>query len=112
MCNADVDPFDFVFIDADKENYARYLYLAASLSRRGAMLVFDNFMRKGEILKTDSADLKVHDTIALYDALKDNPKVDATAVQTVGSKKWDGFLLALVKQVTLIYWSRRNLNAN
>ena len=91
------DSFDFVFIDADKQSYAAYLDHAIRISRPGAMLVFDNVVREGEILNPDSDDPKVPGTRALYEALKDNPKVDATVVQTVGSKKWDGFLLAIVR---------------
>ncbi len=89
--------FDFVFIDADKQNYATYLEQSIRLSRPGTMLVFDNVVREGEILNPDSKDPKVPGTRALYDALRNHPGVDATAVQTVGSKKWDGFLLAVVR---------------
>ena len=89
--------FDFIFIDADKQSYAAYLDHAVRLSRPGAMLVFDNVVREGEILNSDSNDPKVPGTRALYEALKDHPKVDSTAVQTDGSKKWDGFLLAITR---------------
>ncbi len=97
MGGKDVEPFDFVFVDADKQSYVDYLEYAIKLSRSGAMLVFDNVVREGEILDPDSADPKVPGTRALYEALKDNPAIDATAIQTVGSKKWDGFLLAVVR---------------
>ncbi|MEP2989128.1 MAG: O-methyltransferase [Parasphingorhabdus sp.] len=90
-------PFDFVFIDADKQNYSEYLEHAIRLSRPGAMLLFDNVVREGEILNPDSDDPKVPGTRALYETLKNHPRVDATAVQTVGSKKWDGFLLAITR---------------
>ncbi len=89
-------PFDFVFVDADKENYAAYLDHAIRLSRTGAMLVFDNVVREGGVIDPDSDDPKVPGTRALYAALQNHPKVDATAIQTVGSKNWDGFLLAVV----------------
>ncbi len=91
------DPFDFVFIDADKQNYAPYLEHAIRLSRPGATLIFDNVVREGEILNPESDDPKVPGTRALYEVLQNHPKVDATAVQTVGSKKWDGFLLAITR---------------
>lgn len=94
---ADAVAFDFVFVDADKDNYAAYLDHAIRLARPGAMLVFDNVVREGEILNPDSDDPKVPGTRRLYAALKDNPRIDATAIQTVGHKKWDGFLLALVQ---------------
>lgn len=89
--------FDFIFVDADKENYATYLDYAVQLSRPGAMLVFDNVVREGGVVNPDSDDPKVPGTRALYSALQNHPKVSATAIQTVGSKKWDGFLLAVVQ---------------
>lgn len=97
MCSEDEAAFDFIFIDADKDNYAAYLDHAIQLSRPGTMLVFDNVVRQGEVIDPQSSDPKVSGTRALYDALEDNPKIDATAIQTVGSKKWDGFLLALAQ---------------
>lgn len=96
MVQNDDEPFDLVFIDADKQSYDDYLNYAIKLSRSGAMLIFDNVVREGEILDPESDDPKVPGTRALYEKLKNNPAVDATAVQTVGSKKWDGFLLAVV----------------
>ncbi|WP_430414861.1 O-methyltransferase [Parasphingorhabdus sp.] len=94
---SDATPFDFVFIDADKQNYATYLDHAVQLARPGAMLIFDNVVREGGIVDPQSDDPKVPGTRELYQALVNHPKVDATAVQTVGSKKWDGFLLAIVR---------------
>ncbi|MFK7842082.1 MAG: O-methyltransferase [Sphingorhabdus sp.] len=91
-------PFDLVFVDADKENYAAYLDYAIQLSRPGAMLIFDNVVRKGGVIDPDSDDPKVPGTRSLYEALKNHPNVDATAIQTVGSKKWDGFLMAIVRE--------------
>lgn len=97
MCEQGEAAFDFIFIDADKQNYAAYLDYSVRLSRPGTMLVFDNVVRDGEVINPQSSDPKVPGTRELYDALQDHPDVDATAVQTVGSKKWDGFLLALVR---------------
>ncbi|MEO9635185.1 MAG: O-methyltransferase [Parasphingorhabdus sp.] len=91
-------PFDLVFVDADKENYAAYLDYAIQLARPGAMLIFDNVVRKGGVIDPDSDDPKVPGTRSLYEALKNHPNVDATAIQTVGSKKWDGFLMAVVRE--------------
>ena len=93
----EAEPFDFVFVDADKENYAVYLDKAIKLSRPGTMLVFDNVVREGGIIDPASDDPKVPGTRELYDVLKSHLQVDATAIQTVGSKKWDGFLLAVVR---------------
>jgi|TARA_R100001244_G_scaffold20643_8_gene21653 predicted O-methyltransferase YrrM len=97
LCGGDDASFDFIFVDADKENYAAYLGYAIRLSRPGTMLVFDNVVREGEVMNPQSDDPKVPGTRQLYDALQDNRRIDATAIQTVGSKKWDGFLLALVQ---------------
>lgn len=89
--------FDFIFVDADKENYAVYLEYAIRLARPGAMLVFDNVVREGGVINPASSDPKVPGTRELYSALRNHPRVDATAIQTVGSKKWDGFLLGIVR---------------
>ncbi|HEU4968352.1 O-methyltransferase, partial [Sphingomonas sp.] len=89
-------PFDFIFVDADKEGYPVYLRAAMRLSRPGTMLVFDNVVREGGILDPDHADPRVQGTRALFDAMAAEPRLSATAVQTVGAKKWDGFALAVV----------------
>ena len=89
-------PFDFVFVDADKEGYPAYLRAALKLSRPGTMLVFDNVVREGAILDPDHSDPRVQGTRALFEALAAEPRLSATAVQTVGAKKWDGFALAIV----------------
>ena len=91
-------PFDLVFVDADKQNYAAYLGYAIKLSRPGTLLIFDNVVREGRVIDPESEDPKVPGTRELYDALKNHPKVDATAIQTVGTKKWDGFLMAVVRE--------------
>lgn len=91
-------PFDLVFVDADKQNYAVYLDYAIRLSRPGALLIFDNVVREGRVIDPESEDPKVPGTRELYDVLKNHPKVDATAIQTVGTKKWDGFLMAVVRE--------------
>lgn len=91
-------PFDLVFVDADKQNYAAYLDYAIKLSRPGALLIFDNVVREGRVLDPDSDDPKVPGTRELYAILKNHPKVDATAIQTVGNKKWDGFLIAVIRE--------------
>lgn len=90
-------PFDLIFVDADKQNYPAYLDHALNLSRPGTMLIFDNVVRAGAIIDPASDDPKVPGTRQLYAALKDHPRLDATAIQTVGAKKWDGFLMALVR---------------
>ena len=89
-------PFDFIFVDADKEGYPDYLSAAMRLSRPGTMIVFDNVVREGGILDPNHPDPRVQGTRALFEAMAAEPRLSATAVQTVGAKKWDGFALALV----------------
>jgi predicted O-methyltransferase YrrM len=89
-------PFDFVFIDADKPSNPAYLREALSLSRPGTAILVDNVVREGGVLDAGSGDDRIHGTRALFEAVAVEPRLRATAVQTVGVKKWDGFLLALV----------------
>ncbi len=96
MIDAGEAAFDFIFIDADKESYPAYLKAAVPLSRPGAMIVFDNVIREGAILDPDHADPRVQGTRALFAAMAAEPRLSATAIQTVGAKGWDGFALALV----------------
>lgn len=89
-------PFDLVFIDADKDNNAAYVRAALDLSRPGTAIVVDNVVREGGVLEADSSDPRILGTRALFDMLAAEPRLDCTAIQTVGAKKWDGFVLALV----------------
>lgn len=91
-----VGPFDFVFIDADKPNNPRYLEWAFRLARPGTVIVADNVVRGGEIVDAGSTDASVQGTRALFDALAAEPRVDATAIQTVGSKGYDGLAVCVV----------------
>ena len=90
-------PFDFVFIDADKQSNSHYVREAIRLGRPGTTIVVDNVVREGGVLEVDSDDEKIVGTRALFDMLSAEPRLDATAVQTVGAKKWDGFILARVR---------------
>ena len=90
-------PFDFVFIDADKQNNAHYVGEAIRLGRPGTTIIVDNVVREGGVLDAESDDERIIGTRALFDMLATNPRLDATAVQTVGAKKWDGFVLARVR---------------
>ncbi len=89
-------PFDFVFIDADKTNNAAYLEWALRLSRPGTAIVVDNVVREGEVVDAQSADPDVVGVRRMFEAMAREPRLSATAIQTVGAKGWDGFLLALV----------------
>ncbi|MFK4852783.1 O-methyltransferase [Microbacterium sp. ZW T6_19] len=89
-------PFDLVFIDADKESNTIYLDWAARLGRQGTVIVLDNIGREGEIVREDSTDPKVIGTRDGLRMLGEDPRFDATALQTVGVKGWDGVAIALV----------------
>jgi predicted O-methyltransferase YrrM len=89
-------PFDFTFIDADKPTTAEYLTWAVKLSRRGSVIVVDNVVRKGAVADPENPDASVRGVRRFYEALAAEPRVTATAVQTVGSKGYDGFALAVV----------------
>jgi len=90
------EPFDFVFIDADKQSNALYVDEAIRLGRSGMTIIVDNVVREGGVLDATSDDERIIGTRALFDMLSADPRLDATAVQTVGSKGWDGFVLARV----------------
>lgn len=90
------EPFDFVFIDADKQGNVAYVRAAIPLARPGTAIVVDNVVREGGILDPDSDDPRIRGTRALFEAVAAEPRLSATAIQTVGLKKWDGFLLAIV----------------
>ena len=96
MAAADVEPFDFVFIDADKVGYPDYLRLSLPLCRVGAMIVADNIVRDGEVANAGSTDANVRAVRAFNEALAAERRVRATIIQTVGVKKYDGFALAVV----------------
>src|SRR5271154_1763050 len=90
-------PFDFVFIDADKANNAAYLEWALKLSRPGTAIVVDNVVRDGEVVDARSADTDVIGVRRMFELMAREPRLSATAIQTVGAKGWDGFALAIVK---------------
>lgn len=90
-------PFDFTFIDADKANIPEYVAWAVLLSRPGAVIVVDNVVRDGAIIDPKSADESVRGVRRMFDAIAKDPRLDATALQTVGSKGYDGLAIILVK---------------
>lgn len=91
------EPFDLVFIDADKANNSQYVREAIRLGRSGTTIIVDNVVREGGVLESQSDDERIIGTRALFDMLANEPQLEATAIQTVGSKKWDGFVLAIVR---------------
>jgi len=91
-----VEPFDLVFIDADKPSTLDYFEWALRLSHPGTLIVVDNVVRAGEILETGSDSPTLQGIHRFLDRLAAEPRVTATAIQTVGSKGYDGFAMALV----------------
>jgi predicted O-methyltransferase YrrM len=90
-------PFDFIFIDADKPSYPDYLDWALRLSRPGTVIIADNVVRDGKIADKNSDDELVRGVQRFNEKLAAEKRVDAVALQTVGSKGYDGFALALVR---------------
>lgn len=90
-------PFDLIFIDADKENNLAYVAWAVRLARPGAVVLVDNVIRDGQILRPDSDDARVRATRETLQAMGEHPRLDTAVIQTVGAKHWDGFALALVQ---------------
>lgn len=89
-------PFNFVFIDADKVNYPEYLSWSVKLSRSGTVIVADNVVRKGAVIDADSSDVNVRGVRRFNEMLAEDVRLNATAIQTVGSKGYDGFTVARV----------------
>lgn len=90
-------PFDLVFIDADKANNRTYVEWAIRLGREGTAIVIDNVVKGGAVLDANAADAGVKGRQAALDVLGADPRLIATAIQTVGAKGHDGFALALVR---------------
>jgi predicted O-methyltransferase YrrM len=89
-------PFDLIFIDADKPGYPAYLEWAIVLARRGSLIVADNVVRDGAVVDASTADPAVQGIRRFNSALAAESRVSATEVQTVGTKGYDGFALAMV----------------
>ncbi|OON76697.1 O-methyltransferase [Streptomyces tsukubensis] len=90
------DPFDLVFIDADKGNNPHYLEWSLKLTRPGSVIIGDNVARGGAVADADTDDPVIVGTRRMIELMGANPRLSATAVQTVGSKGYDGFVLARV----------------
>ena len=98
LADENVGPFDLVFIDADKANIPEYFKWGLKLSRPGAVIIVDNVVRNGAVLDDSGRDANVAGVRRLIELLNSLPEVEATTVQTVGSKGYDGFTLAVVGQ--------------
>jgi predicted O-methyltransferase YrrM len=89
-------PFDLVFIDADKPNNPHYLEWALKLTHPGSLIVGDNVVRGGRVVDEGNSEPAITGTREFLTALGEDPRVEVTALQTVGAKGWDGFTLARV----------------
>jgi predicted O-methyltransferase YrrM len=89
-------PFDFIFIDADRPNVASYFDWAVKLARRGSVIVVDNVVRKGRVLDTSNSDAEIVGVRRFVEHLASDSRVSATMMQMVSAKGHDGFALALV----------------
>ena len=98
LADENAGPFDLIFIDADKANNAAYLDWAVKLSRPGSAIVVDNVVRDGAVANARSRDSGVTGSRRVIEAVGAHPRLTATALQTVGTKGYDGFLLALVAE--------------
>ncbi|OBA87743.1 methyltransferase [Mycobacteriaceae bacterium 1482268.1] len=91
------ETFDMFFIDADKENNVAYVEWAVRLGHPGSVVVVDNIARMGRVLNPADDDHQAKAVRAMFDMIGEHPRLDAAAIQTVGTKNWDGFAVALVK---------------
>jgi len=92
------EPFDLIFIDADKPPYTEYFQWAIKLGRPGTIIIADNVIRNGKVLNTDSDDEKVKGVQRLNSWLSSCKEVTATILQTVGVKEYDGMVVAVMNQ--------------
>ena len=89
--------FDLFFIDADKENNAAYVQWAIELATPGAVIVIDNIARSGRVLDPAPDDLQARAVKEMFTMMGSHPRLDTAAIQTVGTKGWDGFAIAVVR---------------
>jgi predicted O-methyltransferase YrrM len=89
-------PFDLVFIDADKKSMPEYLDWSLKLSRPGTIIVADNVVRDGKVIEPDNPDPDIKGVRRMTEMMAANPRLRATAIQTVGARGYDGFAMALV----------------
>jgi predicted O-methyltransferase YrrM len=98
MVEEGTEPFDLIFIDADKPEYPDYLTWSIKLSRPGTLIIADNVIRNGAVADAASTDPKVLGVRRFNEMVAAEPRLNATAIQTVGSKGYDGFTIALVNR--------------
>jgi predicted O-methyltransferase YrrM len=93
LIDAGTEPYDFVFIDADKPSNPDYLRAALELSHPASVIVIDNVVRNGAVIDPESQDDRVRGVRTVLDDIAKDPRLEATSLQTVGSKGWDGFTI-------------------
>ena len=91
------ETFDMFFIDADKENNVSYVEWAIKLGHPGSVIVVDNIARMGRVLNPADDDRQAKAVRDMFDMIGEHPRLDAAAIQTVGTKNWDGFAVAMVR---------------
>src|SRR3954471_22602146 len=91
-----VDPFDLIFIDADKKSMPEYLEWSLKLSRPGTVIIADNVVRDGKVLDAGTEDPDIQGVRRMTEMMAANPRLSATAVPTVGARGYDGFAIAVV----------------
>ncbi|WP_329277568.1 O-methyltransferase [Streptomyces sp. NBC_01451] len=96
LADENPEPFDLVFVDADKANNPHYVEWALRLTTTGSLIIVDNVVRGGAVTDADSTDPSILGTRAALRLIAEHPRLNGTAVQTVGSKGYDGFALARV----------------
>jgi predicted O-methyltransferase YrrM len=89
-------PFDFIFIDADKAGYPNYIEWSLKLSRPGTLIIADNVVRDGNVIDPDDPDPNIQGVRRFTDLVAADPRLSTTVLQTVGSKGYDGFAIAIV----------------
>ena len=91
-----VEPFDLVFIDADKKSLPEYLDWSLKLSRKGTVIVVDNVVRDGKVIEPGNPDPDIQGVRRMTEMMATNPRLSATAIPTVGARGYDGFAVAVV----------------
>jgi predicted O-methyltransferase YrrM len=96
LASEDHEPFDLVFIDADKQNIPAYFDWAVTLAHAGSMIIVDNVVRDGDVINADTDDTGTQGVRRFFDRVSTSALVTSTAIQTVGVKGYDGFTLSIV----------------
>lgn len=96
--NENAEPFDMIFIDADKPPYTEYLHWAIRLSRQGTVIIADNVIRNGKVLDENSSDQAVQGVQRFNETLAKCSDLTSTIIQTIGIKEYDGMAIAVVNR--------------